>query len=290
MPWTIRISKLRIHNGFWLLLLLAVRFDFWQELTAVYLFAALHEGAHMLTARLCGIGIEEIEILPFGLCGKLQGETVRNCRHDILIAAAGPTVNLLLLVLLHQYPLWATANLVMLLLNLMPALPLDGGRICRAVLVERCGCLHAQHLMRTVTLITAGILTAAGVVILIITRCNFSLLLIGCFAVTGWLAEERAGQTVYLRELLYSRSRLEREGSERSYLLTLEQHQPARLALSYISYNRYTWILVADKQGHLLGTISETGLIRSLLEAGSQITAAEALRREGSLDKKRQMW
>jgi len=93
----------------------------------------LHEAGHMLTARLLWVPVRE-----FGL--KLGGAYIRRAyatrrRDEILIAASGPLVNLLLVVPLifvpHLGPQLATCNLFLGVINLIPLPSSDGLRILR---------------------------------------------------------------------------------------------------------------------------------------------------------------
>ena len=112
----------------------------------------LHELGHALVARRLGVYVSGIELSFFGGAAKMV-QMPRSADHEIAIAAAGPAVSLMLGgaglglgMLLHipflGWPLglfgtigWI--NLVLAGFNLIPALPMDGGRILRALLTRR---------------------------------------------------------------------------------------------------------------------------------------------------------
>lgn len=113
----------------------------------------LHELGHALVARKLGVGVSGIELGFLGGAAKMV-DLPRTPKHEIAIAAAGPAVSLALAGLglglgsvLHV-PLVATIgwiNLVLAGFNLIPALPMDGGRILRAALATRMSFVRATE-------------------------------------------------------------------------------------------------------------------------------------------------
>jgi len=107
------------------------------------LLAALliHELAHALVAKHLGLHVLDITIWPLGGAARMEGLTGQS-RQEALVAGAGPAANIVLggICLLIPGPIAADAawmNLVLGLGNLIPAFPLDGGRILRAWLSRR---------------------------------------------------------------------------------------------------------------------------------------------------------
>jgi Zn-dependent protease len=105
----------------------------------------LHELGHALVARQLGVQVAGIELSFFGGAAKMV-QLPRTANHEVLIAAAGPAVSLILgglglgLGALTHWTLlsWlGWTNFVIAGFNLIPALPMDGGRILRALLSRR---------------------------------------------------------------------------------------------------------------------------------------------------------
>lgn len=136
---------------------------------AVLFFVSLlaHELAHAIVARRNGIDVEGITLWLFGGVARLTGEA-QDPGADLRVAGVGPLVSLVLagmfgLLYLGARPLdagivggvfgWlAVINLALAIFNLMPAAPLDGGRILRAFLWRRRDDRHSA----TVTATKAG--------------------------------------------------------------------------------------------------------------------------------------
>lgn len=142
----------------------------------------LHELGHALVAQRLGLSVNEILLLPIGGVARFSDEP-RKPQHEILIALSGPLVNLVialgLLFTLDHYrvPLdandlvtvaepsllewlrvlfWANATLAMF--NLLPALPMDGGRVFRALLSLSLGRSRATQIAATVGQVIAIVL------------------------------------------------------------------------------------------------------------------------------------
>lgn len=123
----------------------------------------LHELGHALTARRFGIETEEIMLSPIGGVARLS-RIPRSPRAEVLISLAGPAVNLVILGGLlglgafglsdtwagsmpgafYGYLIWVNAMLVSF--NLIPAFPMDGGRVLRAALSGPLGRVRATKI------------------------------------------------------------------------------------------------------------------------------------------------
>jgi Zn-dependent protease len=119
----------------------------------------LHELGHALVARRLGVHVSGIELSFLGGAAKMM-QMPRSADHEIAIAAAGPAVSLMLAgagfglgAALHV-PLLMTIgsiNIVIAAFNLIPALPMDGGRILRALLSRKMDFVRATDVAVTVS-------------------------------------------------------------------------------------------------------------------------------------------
>lgn len=120
----------------------------------IYLSVLLHEVSHTVMARRYGYAVGAITLHFLGGHTAVDGES-RNPRHEFMIAVVGPVTSILLgglawlatFVAPSGLPLMATgmvayANLLVGVLNLLPGLPLDGGRVLRSLVWWRTGSVH----------------------------------------------------------------------------------------------------------------------------------------------------
>lgn len=174
-------------------------------LGAVLLFASIvvHELAHALTARLYGVRTRDIVLTPIGGIARLEG--MATGMGEVAIALAGPIASLALAAgafgVVWLLPLkglalsivttLAWSNAMLGLFNLIPAFPMDGGRVLRGLLASRIGLSPATRLAATVGRVAAVLMGIGG-----LATGNVSLALI---AVYVWMASGRERDAV-LRE------------------------------------------------------------------------------------------
>jgi stage IV sporulation protein FB len=130
----------------------------------VALFASVvaHELGHALTARAFGIGTRQILLLPIGGVAQLEQGHMRP-RVELLVALAGPVVSFLLAGVFFTFGalfgditpagffgLLAWSNLGLAVFNMIPAFPMDGGRVLRAALARRIGHERATSIAATI--------------------------------------------------------------------------------------------------------------------------------------------
>lgn len=141
----------------------------------------LHELGHSLVARHHGIGIASITLFVFGGVSQMKEEP-RHARQELQIAIVGPIISVALAALFGVLSAWAATggertalgvvltylaivNLLVAVFNMLPAFPLDGGRVLRAIFWLRSGDLtRATHMAVRVGRVLALALIALGVI------------------------------------------------------------------------------------------------------------------------------
>ncbi len=194
MKWMLgRIAGIGIyiHWSFWLLpgwILLSAGGGFAGALAsllfvfAIFACVVLHELGHALMARQFHIGTRDITLYPIGGVASLE-RIPRRPAHELAIALAGPAVNVVIAAALFvlllaagigtQGPLFNVAggsflvnllvvNVALVVFNMLPAFPMDGGRVLRAFLAMRLPYLRATELAVRVGQALAIVLGLAG--------------------------------------------------------------------------------------------------------------------------------
>ncbi len=187
MKWQWKIARIAgidvyMHATF-LLLIGWVAFTYWteqQSLAAVlsgvffilllFVFVVMHEYGHALTARKYGIRTRDITLYPIGGVARLERMPEKPIE-ELWVALAGPAVNVVAAIVLFGYlivsgtfqPLTSLSistgslierlmvvNLWLVLFNLIPAFPMDGGRVLRALLGLRLEYVQATQIAANV--------------------------------------------------------------------------------------------------------------------------------------------
>lgn len=228
----------------------------------------VHEGAHGCVAALFHAPPHQAEITPLGLLLRLEEEERLAPLRRAAVLMAGPAATAALALLGWYGTRWGMfspflgarlffGNLGLFALNLLPALPLDGGRLLALALSLRCD-LAAQ--MKTLRLLGTGLgLGLIGIAVISAAKwgaMNFSLAAVGCFllyaAQTGATTEAMAA----LRQFLDRRNRLETRGLMRGEILAVLEKEPLRCVLPHLRQGRYTCLAVLES-----GTLRMLGLL-----------------------------
>lgn len=269
-------KRVSVHPLFAALLLLSA-FTGRLLLVLSALFAALeHELAHALVARKFGYRLNKIVLMPYGavISGDIRGIPPLQ---EIQVCLAGPLANavtaLLFAALWWLYPesypytdLAAQASLSLFLVNLLPAFPLDGGRILR-VLLRRLGEKRQTVICRTVGLIIAASLLGAFV-FSCFSRPNFGLLAFSLLLLAGEWGGAQYGRLTFLPKDL-SRGVEERR-------IVLSARKTVGEAMRYLSEQKYL-VLVLYEGNEFLGELSEEELIGELTSGAYQKTLKQCL-------------
>ena len=137
-------TRYSLHPLFVMLLAISAVTGHVLELMTLFTIVLFHEMGHVVAARWCGWSIEEVKLLPFGGVAETKDGMVSPAWQEVIVAAAGPMQNGLMIglaCLLQWCGLWneqwtsyfIEANLLIAGFNMLPILPLDGGRIVQAI-------------------------------------------------------------------------------------------------------------------------------------------------------------
>jgi stage IV sporulation protein FB len=304
MSWSITIlrvagSDIRIHVTFLILLAwigfaeyfsggAAAAVDGVIFIIAIFACVVLHELGHALAARRYGITTPDITLLPIGGLARLS-RIPENPAEEIVIAIAGPLVNVVIaavLIALGAHLDLATVadieksapgfltrlaavNVWLVLFNLIPAFPMDGGRVLRALLAFRLGRRRATEVAAR---IGQGLAFAFG--FLGLMSGNVFLVFIAIFV---YLAAAGEAGDVGMREAA------RRVPVERAMVRVFETLGPnatvddAAEALLRTTQHEFP---VVDGGRHLRGFLSRDAMIAALKASGPQTPVIDVMTRD----------
>ncbi|NLN47596.1 MAG: hypothetical protein GX154_00520, partial [Clostridiales bacterium] len=169
----------------------------------IFISVLIHELGHGIVAKKLGIKIFEVQFFPFGAIAIMENITKYGGLEELLIAISGPLMSLFvaLVFFYSKVPdndLIFKYNFALFAFNLIPALPLDGGRIMRNIIVMR-----TSYKKATKILINSGKLLAIGLILfniyLIINNViTVAYMITAIFIFFGALKEEKNCSYVYL--------------------------------------------------------------------------------------------
>jgi len=235
-------------------------------------------------AKALHVPIERIELQAFGITARLKESYIKEPYKEVLIALAGPAFNFIvagicrILIVRYQIPpefidlnylFWL--NLSMAILNLFPCLPLDGGRVVKAMLTSNWGIIKAFNSIVRLTKIITFLLLAAAIFLLFVSEFNFSLILIGAFLLANISNERRNLNIIAMKEMLNNTDKLKKDDINKVRVIAVFEDVSARILLKHFSYNYYYTIDVLDKNMKIVNRITETQLIAALVDKGVRV-------------------
>lgn len=245
--------------------------------TAMMLLASLsiHETAHLLAARALHIPIQSLRLTPFGSMAQIGNPYTLTAAQLCAVSAAGPLGSLMGMLLTsalcywHAIPAEIAAelipiNAVLMMFNLLPALPLDGGRILFALLS-----LHFSREQALKVGIILGRVLAISLIFLAISgltcqgQLNLSLLLTSLFILTSARDERRALTDTHIHTLIDC---LQPIGNPLPVnLVAIDAHTPPESALHAAVPGKIT-LFARFLDGCLSDFIDDRTLLRQMLD------------------------
>ena len=181
--------KFKIHFlffVFWAIFIILADTDF---ILCIFIAAAFHEAAHICAYTAFGAELDSVQLLPFGISATLKNAVALPCRKEIICAAAGPLANIILTAayfipenIVYGSNVLAYCSFALFLINILPVMPLDGGRILWFTMLSVFPYKKAKKITDTVSIITAATVLLAGTVTAA-ENGNISLLMIGSYLV-----------------------------------------------------------------------------------------------------------
>jgi len=292
MGWSIKLfevggTAVRIHLTFFLLLAW-IGAIYWGRggaseaidgvvfIVALFVCVVLHEFGHIVAARRYGIRTPDVTLLPIGGVASLE-RMPEKPGQEIVVALAGPAVNVVIALVLifllgARFDLSqmaqleqakttligriAAANVVLFVFNLIPAFPMDGGRVLRALLAVWLGYTRATRAAASIGQGLAVVFAFLGL---------FGNPLLVLVAVFIFLAA--SGEAGYVQAREYTRGYLAAHAMISSYQ-SLSPNSTADDAAAMLLRTTQQEFPVVDGVGALRGVVTRAALIAALQEKG----------------------
>jgi len=304
MRWSLNVGSIagtaiRIHVTFLLFLVWLGMIYYrqggaeaaWQGtifIVLIFLCVLLHELGHVFAARRYGVKTRDVTLWPFGGIASMERMPDKP-GEELVVAVAGPAVNVVIAAVLI---LWlgprfdlenltkienpavslavklAAANIILVLFNLIPAFPMDGGRVLRAVLAMRMDNTRATELAATIGQGFAVVFGILGILY------NPMLIIIAAFI---FLAASGEATQAQLRAVA--------QGTLVSdAMITAFESLPTSATVSdaadALIRTTQTEFPVVDGTGHLRGVLTRDAMIKALKQRGPETPVLEVMQRD----------
>lgn len=271
-------TRIRLHPMALVLALVVIGVGEGASLLAGILALILHETAHVLAAKAFRIPVPEVEITPFGGVARMEDISQATPVQQFVIAMAGPLMSWLCCLVcagliqlgwtneasLADFLRW---NLFLLCFNLLPVLPLDGGRMLQAVLAPFLGWEKAMRLLST-----AGIFLGLGMNALAIWGAfqgamNFSLVIAGCYLMYAAQVSKTMSATQCIHGVISKKGKLEREKTLQVEWMGASRTTTVSDLFRRMSPGKYHRVVVLDEDGlKSMGELDDGVLVNAMLD------------------------
>lgn len=253
------------------------------ELITLFVIVFVHELGHITAARWLGIHVISVQMLPFGGVAHMEDTVQLTAGREMVIALAGPVQNVLLICcswLLHIAGLWTgpfydyfiQGNILIALFNLLPVLPLDGGKLLQSL----CSVILPFHATLVwslrVSLLLSGLLIGYSLLPAMQPEgtIQLNLLLVGLFLLYSNYIDYRHIPYRFIRFLI------SREQSFTEFLLhggvaqpiIADMAKPLEHILRLFKRGKYHFVYVMNQSGTIVNIVPEQTVIHSFLRGG----------------------
>jgi stage IV sporulation protein FB len=304
MRWSIRIARIagtdiKIHLTF-LLLLAWIGFSYYRQggtqaavegVTFILLLfgcVVLHELGHAAAARRFGIKTPDIILLPIGGVARMQRMPDKPWQ-ELIVALAGPAVNvviaaILIFVLRNEadpahfgriddpaVPMaakLASVNIMLVVFNMIPAFPMDGGRVLRSLLAMSIGYSRGTRIAASIGQVLAFVFGFLGLFF------NPLLIFIALFVYLG------ATQEAALAQMKEVTTGAHVSDAMMTRFVTLGPEDTLEKAVNVLLQTCQHEFPIVEDGGQLVGVLTRDDMIKGLREGGPDAPARDSARRD----------
>ena len=287
---TLRLKNIYVSPCIVLLIIYSWYINKLQELLIIFTVITIHELAHVICARYYGYNTNDIIISPMGLMANININSNTDYKKEIVINIVGPCVNLIMACIGYfinsfflgqskNMSFFILVNISLFVLNILPILPLDGGKIFKSLLLRSIGYKRTQSTFAFFTIFFTILIILLGIYQIYICHNNFSLILIGIF-IYLYKTKDFDLQYAQIRELIYKKQKLQNSKTfEVSYIVAFKDLKAIDVIKHFFG-NKFNIIKVLNNELNVIGELTENEILEGLINKGCDVTIEKCLNRD----------
>jgi stage IV sporulation protein FB len=265
-------------------------YGYLEETLILFGLVLAHELVHMLVAKAHGLEVGDVELLPFGGVARIEDVLELDPEVETNVSLAGPLFNFVLVVLsmvvYANVPAWQQheaflffirCNLVLGIFNLLPALPLDGGRILRAKLSGIMGFQQATELAVRISQLMAVLLLAMGIFLFYLGYFHLTLFVAAGFLFYAAEKERTLAMYTFIRSLSRKKKIFYEQGVMPLTTLMALSDAPLKDVLKRFAMKKYHRVVIVNRDGKILGEAMENEVVDTIISKGIFASAISVL-------------
>jgi stage IV sporulation protein FB len=275
-----------VHPFFFLVFFVAFIQGFLYEVLLLFAIVLIHELGHACTAKAYGWRVVKVELLPFGGVAEVDEHGNRPPREEAVVILAGPLMNVIMIVFAFLFQgigwwqqdfvyLFVEYNVILLLFNLLPIWPLDGGKLLQLGI----GLFLPFKKAIRYSLLTSGVcLTLYFIVIVLYYPLYLSLWIVGLFLIVAQYLEWKQSPYQFMRFLM-ERYRLQQDGKtnpeHRVRTVTVSSSRRLSACVDRLHKDKTHYFCLIDERGRLQHIINEKELLEAYFKTNTHLTGVK---------------
>ena len=249
--------------------------------TVVAFLAALviHEAAHATMSSALGVHVYSLEVLPFGCAANMESFAVINGGKEIAMALAGPLANIVGAAAVYVAgrvgyggefaSAFFKSSIMLGAMNMLPALPLDGGRVIATLLSLGMPHMRAVKITAGVGVFASLAIIGGGVLTLVRGEMNPTMFMMGGFMLWSSIKYFRNATFEFMRSTTEKRSTVLKRGLVDIKSMAAHKNKRVGEVLSHMDSRKYNVIYVLDDKMEIVGQLTESQLMNEVVKHGT---------------------
>lgn len=267
--------RIKLNIFFILFLFVSCIIGWLQQSLIMFAGVIIHEFGHVLIAKKLRIKVYEVELMPYGGVSRMEELSKLGGIAEAVVSAAGPASSLILALTFGFFREYSEVlesvyryNLIICLFNLLPVIPLDGGKIARNLLCFFIGYRQATKILASAGKITAFLLLVSNICMLAAGSRSGALIIAAVFLYLGALKEEKNSSYYYLFTGNNTKKTMIALGRIKKRFIKAQEDTPIRLVVNKFSPVTLCCVEVSDEVGRMNRMLSEDEIIEGFLKYG----------------------
>ena len=267
--------RIKINMSFILFLFISLYLGYWQHMSIIFISVLAHELGHGIMAKALGANVIEVQLFPFGGIAIMENIAKYGGCKELIVAISGPIISmmvgLIFLIYKNVFALGELAyryNSALFLFNLLPVLPLDGGRVVRNILLYRTSYKRATKFMTIGGKLLAIILASFNVHLIIKGQETVAYIAAAIFIFAGAIKEEKNCSYIYLLNRNNRKERMIGKKGVSHRLLKASKETFLKNIVDQFSPGNVCKIRIYDEGGDFIIELSEADIMDGFLMFG----------------------